>query len=694
MPCAVRLEPSLPLREHFYRTSQEKKTTFTGLNEVYKSQKFKTDTKQKLTEDINSQKIFKCGVCYYCTGKKNNLNAHMRTHAGIKPHKCVDCDFASTHKSLLRKHKGSECKKGDIMFLKQVPAKETFVAQNVETRLSSISMKEIRDDKKTHFNNIDEFNKSQKAKNCKTDKKQKLTEKYINSCKIFKCGVCYYCTGKKNNLVAHMRTHAGIKPHKCSDCDIASNYQSLLRKHKESDCKKEDIIFLKEVPAKETLMAQNAEAGLSSISAKETRRDKKTHFNNVDEFYKSQKAKNCITDKKQKLTENINSCKIFKCGVCYYCTRKKNNLNAHMRTHAGIKPYKCADCDFASTHKSLLRKHKESQCEKGDVMFLKQVPAKENFVAQNAETGLSLMSAKEKPFQCVICLYSTSKMNNFKAHSRIHSGCEPYICLYCESTFTHKSDLRIHEITCKHGKVASDKGYGRCLESSYEAIDTTAQAKTIVPIKSAASKISDSKKTNTLFQCTFCMFSSYDDQKLKLHLVKHTTERPFKCEQCSYTGKTSRNLNCHIRGVHSIKSHRCELCSFSTSSKIYLTRHLSITHSSIRKFKCELCEYTGKTKTYLQKHTNLIHNIDRSFKCNKCKYSYNRKSKFASHYRIHTLEKPFKCDECSYASKLKSGLKSHKFLHTGEKPHKCHSCDYASSMKGTLKQHINNKHHV
>ena len=681
MSCAVRLKPSLPLREHFYRTRQEKKTPFTGLDKVYKLQKSKTDRTQKLTKDINSHKLFKCGVCFYCTRNNTNVIAHMRAHAGIKHQKCADCNFASTHKSLLRKHKESGCKTEDIIFLKEVPAKETFVAKSAEAGLSPISVKEIRRDNKAHFNNMDEFYKSQKDKNCKTDNNQKHTED-INSRKIFKCGVCYYCTRKKNNLIAHMRTHAGIKPHKCADCDFASTHKSLLRKHKESDCKKEYIIFLKEVPLKETFVAQNLEA---LISMKERIRD---------EINKSQKDKNCKTDNNQKLTGDINSRKLFKCGVCYYCTRKKNNLIAHMKTHAGTKPHKCADRDFALTHKRLLRKYKESECKKEDIMFLKEVPAKENFVAQNVETGLSSISVKEKAFQCDICMYSTSKINNLKAHSRIHSGCEPYICLYCESTFTHKSELRIHEITCKPGKVASDKGYGRCLESSFEAIGTIVQAKTIIPIKSAASKISDSKKTNTLFQCTFCMFSSYDDQKLKLHLVKHTTERPFKCEQCSYTGKTSRNLNCHIRGVHSIKSHRCELCSFSTSSKIYLTKHLSITHSSIRKFKCELCEYTGKTKTYLQKHTNLIHNIDRSFKCNKCKYSCNRKSKFASHYRIHTLEKPFKCDECSYASKLKSGLKSHKFLHTGEKPHKCHSCDYASSMKGTLKQHINNKHHV
>ena len=73
-------------------------------------------------------------------------------------------------------------------------------------------------------------------------------------------------------------------------------------------------------------------------------------------------------DEGKRKTIDLDEYKPFKCGLCLYSTRKKNNLKAHiMRTLSGTNPFRCDECGLTFTHKSYLQKH-EITCANKDII--------------------------------------------------------------------------------------------------------------------------------------------------------------------------------------------------------------------------------------------------------------------------------------------------------------------------------------
>ena len=101
------------------------------------------------------------------------------------------------------------------------------------------------------------------------------------------------------------------------------------------------------------------------------------------------------------------------CNSCSYKSKIKSNALSHLRTHSGIKPFRCMICQYSCSDRSALKRH------------------------ERVHTG-------ERPNKCELCNSSFTRLSFLRLHMRTHTGEKPFKCEICESRFTQKGALKTH----------------------------------------------------------------------------------------------------------------------------------------------------------------------------------------------------------------------------------------------------------
>ncbi|XP_063441644.1 zinc finger protein 773-like [Mytilus trossulus] len=299
--------------------------------------------------------------------------------------------------------------------------------------------------------NIPSYTNAFKEGNTDNDSKSKNKTKAFKPKDRVVCKLCGKSFGRPSELRRHSVIHTGERNHKCEECEKVFTQRYHLIRHVKNVHKKEleNLVcgICNDTFNSEYLLKRHVTRhGVMTYACEVCRKEFKT---------------------KRQMKEHILSLhagvKPFKCDQCDKMFTRKYHLERHLMMHAGTKDYQCEYCGKEFSTKGNLLSHvrrvhlqiKEYTC---------GVCQKGFFSPKDLQTHFKTHTG-EKPYQCDICLKKFTEKSNMEWHLRIHSGERPYQCEYCEKTYTRMPHLLRHRkeglcalraLKFKHSKKLND----------------------------------------------------------------------------------------------------------------------------------------------------------------------------------------------------------------------------------------------
>jgi KRAB domain-containing zinc finger protein len=262
--------------------------------------------------------------------------------------------------------------------------------------------------------------------------------------------------------------------------------------------------------------------------------------------------------------------KRYFCDQCEYITTHKKRLAKHRVTLHEKIGYKCEYCDFHAKGKYKVDIHRrEAHPNLREIKMLKKISCDLcDFVAKPA-------NGRPRP-------------DRLPVHMRIVHG-EKFPCDQCHRIFLKQEKLKVHQL------YAHDDRIHKCDQCEYETKN-----------KWQLMSHNRIKHTDQMFYCDQCEFSTKRMAQMTRHVqVKHEGIR-YYCEQCEYSATYKSGLRRHILIMHEGVSCSCDFCEHKSSTKANLNLHMDAKHLGI-KYECDECEFKGSQPGTLKIHKKTRH---------------------------------------------------------------------------------------
>lgn len=161
-----------------------------------------------------------------------------------------------------------------------------------------------------------------------------------------------------------------------------------------------------------------------------------------------------------------------------------------------------------------------------------------------------------------------------------------------------------------------------------------------------------------VYFCDFCGKPSTDKTALRFHMNVHT--KPNQCDMCDAAFSGHTKLKIHKEQIHGLgEILQCPQCDYQTRTRIYLTKHITMTHERKRtkRHSCAECGLLFYSPKDLEDHMHR-HSDVKSFFCSKCTASFKTKKSLGAHQRVHNDYK-YECPVCNRTFLTNQQLRTH-----------------------------------
>ena len=660
-----------------------------------------TEAQMKTLECSNCQLDIKHIKCSPLWKKERDRTRKRKSKKDkMKPKACQQCSYVTLKRAYLRSHEelshGKDSDPTKIISCKTCEFQTAIYTKMVD-HTNSVHLKRRRFkcsgcDLKWYYSRkiVTHINKEHPNSDCKAERltcgecifnrgDHRCHESYTEG-KIYDCDQCDHTTHRKQNLVRHMKIHAGEKPYKCDQCDYASFHKERLvshvKTHNEKTFKCTDCSF-------------------SCNQLHKLRNHRREH-------------KKVSADFALELNRKVSNC--TQCGLK---TRDYPHLKKHVEAvHLNLKRFTCNSCDYKSYYENNIEIHIKSHHK--DLKYAKPQKLDCSDCMSNIEHSKSDAThskVTKKVFRvCKICKYETKNRAYLKNHRRlVHGGNSmPTKVLKC-------ADCEFEAIKTKHleNHMNADhlnKKRFSCNTCEFQSFYSQ-RIKSHIILKHKGSPLAQMKT----LECSDCQLDIrhtncsplWKKEKMPEKIAKQKKKRkprakkPKACQQCSFVTFKSAYLRGHIELSHNqgndpTKIINCDTCEFQSSRPSKMNDHANSVHLKKVRFKCSDCDlksfYSRKIREHIiTEHTEQDCEVER-LTCSDC--ISNREGHKCREEDHET--KYFECNFCDLRSTTTQGevvvhMKTH---HPKQKLFHCNHCSFKCNWLYNLRSHKKVEHKI
>ncbi|KAG9279340.1 hypothetical protein AMEX_G4856 [Astyanax mexicanus] len=208
-----------------------------------------------------------------------------------------------------------------------------------------------------------------------------------------------------------------------------------------------------------------------------------------------------------------------------------------------------------------------------------------------------------------------------------------------------------------------------------------------VPSNSTTVPVSPVPEPDSRAPCPICGQVFKRRCHMRVHMLRHSGQKPHRCDVCHKTFAYKSNLGRHRQLHTSRRAHVCQRCGKTFANSGTLKKH-QLVHACEEPVSEEGDGGELEGIKVKKKDGEKKERARALFTCSDCTNKYRTRTQLLVHRFVHTGQYPFLCSICGESFPRKKSLELHGLFHQGKQPVTCSSCSDEFLDQTSLDAHL------